>query len=213
MAVAAVARPWRVGKRRVVGWGMSPAAVQPRMSAQEYLADERAATEKHQYIAGEVFAMAGASPRHSNIVANLVMLLGQTLVAGHCRVFSSDLKLHIPAFELFTYPDVSIICGEPALYQGSTDVVLNPKVLIEVLSPATEGYDRGEKARAYRSIASLSEYVLVADHMAHVEQYIRQRDDSWRLRVMGADGKLTLDSVLVALDIDAVYRGVLVLPG
>lgn len=183
------------------------------MTVDEYLAFERGAREKHQYVAGEVFAMAGASPRHNGIVANLVMLVGQALRDGPSRVFPSDLKVHIPALDVFTYPDVSIVCGSIALRPGTNDVVTNPKVLFEVLSDSTESYDRGEKAEGYRTIESASDHLIVAQHKPHVEHYARQADGSWLLREAGAGGAVTLRSVGVTLEIDAIYAGAFDLPG
>lgn len=182
------------------------------MTVDAYLAFEREATEKHQYVAGEVFAMAGASPRHNGLVANLVMLIGQSLVGKPCRVFPSDLKVHVPSFELFTYPDASIVCGPLAFYGESTDVVTNPRVLFEVLSESTERYDRGDKAEGYRSISSLTDYVLASQQKAHVEHYARQQDGSWLLREAGPGGAIELGSVQLRLDVDALYAGAFELP-
>ena len=182
------------------------------MSVAEYLAFERASREKHQYVRGEVFAMAGASLRHNRIVARLVLHVGQGLGEGPCQVFPSDLKVQVPALETFTYPDVSIVCGQPALYEGSTDVITNPKVLMEVLSESTERYDRGEKAEGYRTIPSVSDHLLVDQHKAHVEHYARQADGSWILREAGAGGTVTIASVSVTLDVDGIYSGVFELP-
>jgi Uma2 family endonuclease len=182
------------------------------MTVGEYLEFERSASTKHQYAAGEVFAMAGASPRHNGIVANLVMLVGQALADRRCRVFPSDLKIYVPALELFTYPDVSVVCGPLALFEGTTDVVTNPSVLIEVLSDSTERYDRGEKAEGYRTIASLSDHLVVAQHKAHVEHYARSPDGSWVLREAGAGGTIAVLSIGVSLVVDSIYAGVFELP-
>ena len=182
------------------------------MTAAEYLAFEREAPAKHEYVAGEVFVMAGASLRHNAIVANLVTLVGQALRGGPCRVFPSDLKVHVASREIFTYPDVSVVCGEVAVYPGSSDVVTNPTVLFEVLSDSTERYDRGDKAEAYRTIPSLSEHVLLVQHRAHVEHYARQADGSWVLRESGAGGAITIASLSLTLEVDAVYQSVFELP-
>jgi Uma2 family endonuclease len=191
---------------------MTQAAERRHMSAREYLVAERAAEGKHEYLAGEVFAMAGASARHNGIVANLVALLGQALRDGPCRVFPSDLKIHVPASDLFTYPDVSIVCGDLAFYEGTTDVVTNPKVLVEVLSASTERYDRGEKAEAYRAIPSVVEHLLVAQGKPRIEHYSRQSDGSWIFREAHVAGSITLSSVGALLPVDEVYRRVFELP-
>lgn len=182
------------------------------MTVEEYLAFEREAPCKHQYVGGDVFAMAGASPRHNGIVANLVMLVGQALRGRECRVFPSDLKVHVPSLDVFTYPDVSIVCGALTLYAGTTDVVTNPRVLFEVLSDSTERYDRGEKAEGYRTIDALSDHLIIAQHKAHIEHYARQSDGSWRLREAGTGGRIAITSVAVSLEVDAVYGGVFDLP-
>ena len=178
------------------------------MSVTEYLAFERQAREKHQYVRGEVFAMAGASVRHNRIVARMLLQLGQQLGEGPCQVFASDLKVHVPALETFTYPDITIICGQPALYPGSTDVITNPRILVEVLSESTERYDRGETAEGYRTIPSLDDHVFIDQHKAHVEHYARRGDGAWILREASSGGTITIASVAVTLDVDAIYAGV-----
>lgn len=182
------------------------------MTEAEYLAFERASREKHQYVRGEVFAMAGASLRHNALVSRLVRHLGNALDGTRCQVFPSDLKVYVSALETFTYPDVTIVCGAPALYQGATDVLTNPKVLFEVLSESTERYDRGEKAEGYRSLPSVSDHVLISQHKAHVEHFARQDDGSWSLREASAGGRVVVRSVSVTLDVDALYAGVFDLP-
>jgi Uma2 family endonuclease len=191
---------------------MTQAVKTRRMTVREYLAFERDAAEKHEFAAGEVFAMAGASPRHNGIVANLLMLLGQALRGGPCRVFPSDLKVHVPALDVFTYPDVTVLCGELLLYEGTSDVVTNPKILIEVLSDTTERYDRGDKADGYRRITSVSDHFLVPQHTPRIEHYARQQDGSWLLRVAGPGEAVDVPSIGVLLDVDEVYRRVFDLP-
>lgn len=182
------------------------------MTEGEYLDFERRAQVKHEYVAGEVFAMAGASLRHNGIVANLMGLLSQALRGGPCRVFPSDLKVHIASRDIFTYPDVSIVCGDVTVYPGTSDVLTNPKVLFEVLSDSTERYDRGDKAEAYRTIPSLSAHVLLVQQRAHIECYSRQDDGGWILRESGPGGAIAVPSLSLSLEIDEVYRGVFELP-
>jgi Uma2 family endonuclease len=184
---------------------MVDAAERTRMTPAEYLAFERTADTKHDFWDGDVFAMAGASPRHNAIVANLLALLDAPLAGGPCRAFASDLKVHARATGLFTYPDVTVICGPVELLEGTDDVVTNPRLVLEVLSPSTERYDRGTKATSYRTIPSLTDYLLVAqDH--HVEHFARQGDASWLLREAGGGGRLRIASVGFDLLIDEVYR-------
>ncbi len=182
------------------------------MTEAEYLAFERASKERHQYVRGEVFAMAGASLRHNALVARLLRHLGSSLDGSRCQVFPSDLKVYVPALETFTYPDVTVVCGPPGLYHGASDVLTNPKLLFEVLSESTERYDRGEKAEGYRSVPSVSEHVLISQHKPHIEHFARQEDGSWILREASAGGSVVLRSVSVTLDLDALYAGVFDLP-
>jgi Uma2 family endonuclease len=191
---------------------MSQTAERLLMTEAEYLAFERASREKHQYVRGEVFAMAGASLRHNALVSSVLFHMRQALGAGPCRVFPSDLKVYVSSLETFTYPDVTVVCGPPALYQGSSDVITNPKVIVEVLSESTERYDRGEKAEGYRSMASVSDHVLINQHKAHIEHFARQEDGSWSLREASSGGSVLIRSVSVTLDVDAVYSGVFELP-
>lgn len=182
------------------------------MSVAEYLAFERTAHEKHQYVRGGVFAMAGASLRHNRIVARLILQVGRGLGEGPCQVFASDLKIRVAALDTFTYPDLSIVCGPPVRYEGTTDVITNPRVLVEVLSESTERYDRGEKAEGYRTIPSLDDHLLVDQRKAHVEHYARRSDGAWTLREAGPGGTITIASVAITLDVDAIYAGVFELP-
>lgn len=182
------------------------------MTVAEYLAFERAAKDKHIYVAGEVFAIAGTSLRHNGIVSNLIALLVEALRGKPCRAFPSDLKVWVPALESFTYPDVVIVCGQPLIYEGETSVITNPRVLIEVLSDSTEAYDRGDKAEGYRTIASVTDYLLISQHKAHVEQFTRQADGSWLFCETGPGGTARITSIEAVVAIDDVYRDVWDLP-
>ena len=143
----------------------------------EYLAFEREQHDaKHEYLDGRIIpmaetihGMAGASLAHNRIVSNLVISLGTQMRGRPCDVFSSDMCLHIPATGLYTYPDIAALCDEPRFEDDQLDVLLNPSLIIEVLSPSTEAYDRGAKFDHYRSIASLQTYLLIAQDRAHVE--------------------------------------------
>ena len=144
------------------------------MTAQEYLERERLAETKSEYYRGEVFAMTGASLQHVTIAINVAGELRSSLKGKPCAVYPADLRLGIGATGLYTYPDVMVICGKPAVIDAHVDTVTNPVVIIEVLSPSTEGYDRGRKFESYRAIPSLMEYLAVSQHRMHVEIHTRQ---------------------------------------
>ncbi|MFN0068833.1 MAG: Uma2 family endonuclease, partial [Limisphaerales bacterium] len=157
------------------------AATRPRLSEAEYLALERAAEFRSQFYDGEVFAMAGGTPEHSLISVNLVSELRSRLRGRPCRVYNADLRLKIEAAGLHTYPDASVICGPVITTPGADDVALNPTLIAEVLSPATEAYDRGQKFEFYRRMPSLKEYLLVSQRAARVELFSLDAQGVWRL--------------------------------
>ena len=152
-------------------------------SAAEYLALERKATYKSEYLRGEIFAMAGASPDHAKIVINIGGELRARLKGKPCDIFSTDLRLKVDRTGLYTYPDIVTLCGQPEYDPADNATLLNPQVIFEVLSPSTEAYDRGAKFRHYRQVPSLLNYVLVAQDTCLVELYVRQPDGSWNLTV------------------------------
>jgi Uma2 family endonuclease len=159
------------------------AAPQTRLSFDDWLAIERTATDQRsEYVAGEVFAMAGGTEEHNLIVANLVRELGNQLKGRPCRVYPSDMKVHIAAADLGAYPDVMVICGERQFHDARRDVVTNPTLIVEVLSESTEAYDRGEKFRHYRSLESLQAYLLLSQTQMQAELFVRQPDGAWSLR-------------------------------
>src|SRR5262245_5251681 len=149
------------------------------LSPQEYLAQERLADFRSEYLRGEVFAMAGASYEHTLIKDNLAREAGSQLKNGPCRDLTSDIRLNVDVTCLYTYPDVIIVCGEPQFEDEVFDTLLNPRAVIEVLSDSTEKYDRGTKFAHYRQVPSLQEYVLVAQDRPLLERYVRQGDGSW----------------------------------
>jgi Uma2 family endonuclease len=156
-------------------------ALQPQawLSSAEYLAIERQATCRSEYVAGEMFAMAGASRRHNLIVANVIRILGNQLLASPCNVYPSDMRLKIPRTGRYTYPDVVVACAEEQFEDEHRDTLLNPVVIIEVLSDSTEAYDRGKKFEEYQRIESLVEYILIAQDHYSVECYVRQDQRTW----------------------------------
>ena len=179
-------------------------APKPYITAEEYLHRELKAEFRSDYFRGEIFAMAGASANHNLIVGNCVRTLGQQLKKKPCRVYPSDLKLRIEATGLYTYPDVSVVCGEPQLETNGGDVLLNPVVLIEVLSDSTEAYDRGKKFEHYRTIPSLKHYVLVAQDRHSIDCFTHTPDGSWVLTsCQSLEQSISLDSIdceIVAAD-------------
>jgi Uma2 family endonuclease len=151
------------------------------LSEEQYLEIERLAEFKSEFHDGRMFAMAGGSLNHALLSAKVCSLLDQRLPAG-CRVFSSDLRIKVAAAGLYTYPDCSVICGDIETLSDQGDVILNPLLLVEVLSPSTEGYDRGKKFELYRTIPSFREYLVIHQDQRHVEHYSKQDDGSWLLR-------------------------------
>lgn len=186
---------------------------QKRLSESEYLEIERAAEQRSEYLDGEMFAMAGASPRHVAIVSNLVGELHGRLKGGPCRVFSSDLRLRVEATGLHTYPDVVVACDALRFSDAKADTLLNPVVLFEVLSPSTQSYDRGEKFAHYRTLDSLVDYILVGQTEPHVEHFSRQRDGRWILWESREPGDvLELAGLELRLPLREIYAGLDLLP-
>ncbi len=159
---------------------------EPEMTPEAYLAFEREQTDaKHEFLDGEIIPMAGASRQHIRIVANLVVSLGSQLRGPPCDVYPSDMRVKIPATGLYTYPDVVALCHEPRFEDDAVDTRLNPSVIIEVLSPSTEAYDRGIKFTHYRSIEDLQLYILVAQDKPQIEIFRRQESGDWAQNLVG----------------------------
>jgi Uma2 family endonuclease len=181
------------------------------ITPEQYLAAERKAERKSEYINGEVFAMAGVSRHHDSIVANLIIRLGGQLQDGGCEVHTADLRVRVRprGSYMYAYPDVSVVCDKPQFEDVHFDTLLNPKVLIEVLSPSTEPKDRGEKAALYRQLASLAEYLFIAQNRVHVEHYVRQPDGNWLLSERDKlEDTLELRSVGATLKLADIYHRV-----
>lgn len=178
-----------------------------RLTPAEYLAIERAADHKSEFYAGEMFAMAGASPPHVLITSNVNRELGTQLKGRPCRVYSSDLRVKISATGLHTYPDVVVVCGEQQFDDARKDTLLNPTLIVEVLSETTEAYDRGEKFDHYRQIESLREYMLIAQDRPRVERYVRQPGgQDWLLTaVRDMRGSISLPSIGCELALAEIY--------
>ncbi len=187
---------------------MGNAAATSRMSAEEYLAWEPGQPSKHEYHHGEVFAMARGSARH-NFLSNAVGAELRAAVRGKgCHTFSSDQRIALQRGERYVYADVVVACGSVQMDPGSPDVLAKPSVIVEVLSPSTEAYDRGESWEAYQGVASLTDYLLVGQMSERVEHYRREADGSWRYRVLEAGDTITL-ATGAAVAVDATYDGAL----
>jgi Uma2 family endonuclease len=181
-----------------------------RMTALEYLAFERDASEtKHEFLDGEVIAMSGASLRHARLVRNLAFHLNARLRHGACEVLTQDLRVAASAAGPFFYPDVVAFCGKPELLDRDQDTLLNPRLVVEVLSASTERFDRGRKLFHYRSMASLVEIVLVAQERVAVERYRRDGEGAWHVQDFGApEQSLELTSIGCSLTVGEIYEGV-----
>lgn len=180
-----------------------------RLTEGEYLEIERAADFKSEFFEGEMFAMSGGTLQHSLIATNLAGEFRNRLRGGHCIPFNSDLRVKVAATGLLTYPDLSVICGPPEFIPGTDDTVLNPTVLVEVLSDSTEAYDRGKKFEHYRQLKTLREYLLVSQKEPRIEQFIRQADSRWLLNeAAGLDAMLELPSLRVTVSLAEVFAQV-----
>lgn len=181
-----------------------------RVSPEDYLAAERSARTKSEYLDGEVVAMVGASERHVLIVSNLVISLHGQLRGRPCRIYASDLRVRVAGTGLYTYPDLSVVCGAaPQLEDAHGDTLLNPGLIAEVLSPSTEAYDRGSKFAHYRQVPSLTDYLLIAQDQPHIEHYQRLPDGGWLLsEASSLNDALSLPSLRCALPLREVYAQV-----
>ena len=178
----------------------------PLLSPEEYLAAEREAEEKSEYFGGQIVAFAGASPRHNVIVANMIAALVVQLRGRPCTVYPSDLRVHNPVTGSFTYPDIVVVCGEPAFQAQHADTLLNPTLLIEVLSESTEQRDRGIKAEQYRQMESVQEYLFVRQDRPHLEHYRRYGPRQWMLtEASDLNDILELPAIGCTLALNDVY--------
>lgn len=179
----------------------------------EYLALERVSDHKSEFLNGETFAMAGASPRHALIVGNLVRELSLALRDRPGAVFASDLRLRVTPTGLYTYPDVMVACGDLQFADDQRDTLLNPTLIVEVLSPSTQDWDRGGKFAHYRTLGSVSDYLLVDQDRPHIELFSRQPDERWLFSEMdGSDAAVELRSLGLSLSLAEIYAKVELLP-
>lgn len=176
------------------------------VSIADYLTADRAAEQKSEYIDGIITMMAGASREHSLISGNVAREIGNQLRSHPCEVYPRDMRVHDPITGIFLYPDVVMVCREPLFLDQSVDTLLNPTVVVEVLSATTEKFDRGKKAWAYRQIPTLQEYILISQELSYVECYTRQPDGGWLLKdYQGLEDTLDLISIGCALPLSEIY--------
>lgn len=172
----------------------------------EYLAFERQSDIKHEYFRGDLFAMSGASRQHVRIAVNATIVLGNQLARRGCDVFNSDMRVKVSPTGLYTYPDLAIVCGRPRFEDKELDTLLNPSVIIEILSKSTEAYDRGEKFAQYRTLETLTDYLLISQTRPHIERFTRQEGGLWLLsESIGLDAVMPIESIQCQLPLAEVY--------
>ncbi len=180
-----------------------------RVTPQEYLIRERQASFKSEFYQGEIFAMGGGSANHSLIAANFVREAGNALKDKPCAVFNSDLRVQVQSTGLYTYPDATIVCGELEFDDDQRDTVINPTVIVEVLSDSTEKYDRGRKSKHYRQIASLKELILISQDRPNIERFTRQPNGEWLFHEQrDLSENFELKSLGITVAISELYRNV-----
>lgn len=177
-----------------------------KLTPAEYLEFERKSEERHEYLNGEIFAMSGAKRNHNVIAWNIGGELRQKLKGKNCEAYPADMRVFIPETGLYTYPDLVIVCGAPQFQDDVFDTLLNPVLIIEVLSDSTESYDRGKKFQHYRSTESLQEYVLIAQDEARIEKYVRSGDGFWFFtEAVGLDSEIEFSSIECRIALGEVY--------
>lgn len=180
-----------------------------RYTPAEYLALEEQAEYKSEYYKGEIIAMAGSSLNHNRIAKNICFAIDEDLAGKSCESFMGDIRLWIEKKEFYTYPDVMVVCGQPKFVEGRTDTIINPIIIVEVLSESTAGYDRGEKFQAYWTLDTLVEYVLVDQYRIHAEYFRRISEKEWRLLVLTkSDDTLILESLEIDIPLSKIYLNV-----
>ncbi|WP_425618829.1 Uma2 family endonuclease [Anatilimnocola sp. NA78] len=180
-----------------------------QFTVEEYLAREERSELKHEYYRGEIFAMSGGSRNHSKITGNVYFQLRVALKGGPCRPSNSDQRIFIPKVGLHTYPDLSVVCGAPASESIDPNANTNPTLLVEVLSPSTELYDRRQKFDFYKRISTLKEYVLVAQDEPRIERYVRGENGGWTLfTTVGINSEINFDSIGCTMRLADVYESV-----
>lgn len=182
------------------------AVPQRGVSPQEYLERERAAEYKSEYVNGEILAMAGATEQHNLITSNVNAELHTQFKRRSCKVYAQDMRVQVSETGMYTYPDVVAVCGEAQFEDAQRDTLLNPTVIVEVLSKSTEAYDRGDKFAHYRRLTSLQEVVLIAQDKARVERFVRQPDGDWLLsEANDLQETISLTSIDCTLALSEIY--------
>ncbi|HET7502500.1 MAG TPA: Uma2 family endonuclease [Kofleriaceae bacterium] len=177
-----------------------------RYTLEDYLSVEEMSAVRHEFLDGAIFAMAGGTPEHAALSAAIVVVLGTRLAGRPCRPYSADLRIRVLPTGLATYADAAVICGDPVRDPASPTHVTNPSLLVEVLGPGTEAYDRGEKREHYQRIASLGEYVLVAQDRREIEVHARVAGGGWRRTAYGPGEVVDLPSIGVRFTVDELYQ-------
>ena len=177
------------------------------LTPEQYLKIERAAERKSEYYDGEMFAMDGAREGHNLIVANLISHLGQQLRSKPCRVYPSDMRVRLGSTTRYSYPDVVVVSGEPQFLDEQFDTLLNPTLLVEVLSPSSESFDRGRKFGYYRSIDSLRDYLMVSSERMSADLYTRQPDGRWLLAMAAEEPRdaIEIPSINCRVTLSDIY--------
>ncbi len=179
-----------------------------KVTEEQYLAIDRAAEFRSEFIDGEIVAMSGGSMRHARLGASLLAQFYLALQGSQCEAFGPDFRVRVSP-RMYTYPDVTVVCGKPMLADERQDILLNPTVIVEVLSPSTEHYDRGVKFQHYRSIESLQDYILVSQDQIRVEQYTRVQAHTWTFReYQSSDETLLIESAGISVPIARIYERV-----
>lgn len=176
---------------------------------EQYLAFEEESETKHEYRCGEIFAMSGASFRHARIATNFLIALGAKLRGKPCQPLNSDMRMSVKKARLFTYPDITVVCGKPVFDERNAHTLTNPTLLVEVLSPSTERYDRTTKFRMYKQIPTLREYVLVSQSEPLVEKFVRDEHDNWiTTDAVGMEATVSFPSIECDLALADIYEGI-----
>jgi Uma2 family endonuclease len=192
-------------------WGFEnmSAVEKQTWTVEQYLEMERASEEKYEYLDGEIYLMSGASRNHNLIMASTLASLYSQLRKRPCFVYPSDMRVKASDSGLYAYPDISVVCGEPLLEDDPQDTLVNPIVIVEVLSPSTESYDRGKKFQHYRALQTLQEYILISQDSHRIERFLRQPNDEWLLTdAAGLDAMIELPSIQCTLALADVYEKV-----
>lgn len=181
----------------------------PVLTEEDYLTLERTSDQKHEYYDGVIVAQAGGSATHNRITVNAINSLYTQLQNRSCTVYSSDMRVKIPQKKSCVYPDVSVVCGQELFEDSGQEMLINPVVIIEVLSPSTERHDRGKKFELYRTIGSLQEYLLIAQDARRIDHFVRQPDNRWMFASVGEEeAHIVLPSIECTLKISTIYHNI-----